>query len=324
MDSNTASLIKGTVVSDYTMDPKQLKRIQVYIPAIHGEFKNEMVGTTDNNNEPKYPWAQCSVSGGLENVPKSGSTVWIIFETDNPEFPVVIGSHTAALTENSSSEGTGVAGGSLAQIAAQIIFGNEGGYSSVNWNDNGAISIGKIQWHANNARNLLKEIREKNSGNFDSICNGCTLVSDLSKDWGSWRNWSAFCPCGIALVKVLKTNESKEVQDSKAVEYVQGYIDNIQKKGVTDAKCIIYLADIANQGPKYAYDIAAAAAAAGCNTLDALHSAVRSGKFGVYGWINDSRGMTRRNRTYQAIIKAEQEGKFTENNLTNMAGRNKW
>ena len=37
----------------------------------------------------------------------------------------------------------------IAKRACTIIFANEGNYGSVNANDNGALSIGKVQWHGN-------------------------------------------------------------------------------------------------------------------------------------------------------------------------------
>ena len=46
----------------------------------------------------------------------------------------------------------------VAAAAAAIIFANEGNYSSVNANDNGAVSVGKVQWHGNRALSLLKII----------------------------------------------------------------------------------------------------------------------------------------------------------------------
>lgn len=49
----------------------------------------------------------------------------------------------------------------VAAAAAAIIYANEGGYSSINANDNGAVSVGKVQWHGNRALSLLKEIAQK-------------------------------------------------------------------------------------------------------------------------------------------------------------------
>ena len=49
----------------------------------------------------------------------------------------------------------------VAAKAAVIIYGNEGGYGSVNANDNGAVSVGKVQWHGSRALDLLKTIITK-------------------------------------------------------------------------------------------------------------------------------------------------------------------
>ena len=49
----------------------------------------------------------------------------------------------------------------IAEKAAEIIFANEGNYGSVNKNDNGAVSVGKVQWHGNRALNLLRTIDRK-------------------------------------------------------------------------------------------------------------------------------------------------------------------
>jgi len=46
----------------------------------------------------------------------------------------------------------------IAAEAAKVIFANEGNYASVNADDNGAVSVGKVQWHGNRALSLLKKI----------------------------------------------------------------------------------------------------------------------------------------------------------------------
>ena len=46
----------------------------------------------------------------------------------------------------------------IAAEAAKVIFANEGNYSSVNADDNGALSVGKVQWHGNRALSLLKKL----------------------------------------------------------------------------------------------------------------------------------------------------------------------
>ncbi len=48
----------------------------------------------------------------------------------------------------------------VVSAAAQILYHNEGSYNSVNPNDNGAVSIGKLQWHGWRALALLRTITQ--------------------------------------------------------------------------------------------------------------------------------------------------------------------
>ena len=50
----------------------------------------------------------------------------------------------------------------IVNAATYIIIYNEGEYTTVVRNDNGALSIGMIGWHATNALNLLKDIVAEN------------------------------------------------------------------------------------------------------------------------------------------------------------------
>ena len=49
----------------------------------------------------------------------------------------------------------------IATAASDIIFSNEGSYGSINRDDNGALSVGKLQWHA---------VAEDHRGNTADIC----------------------------------------------------------------------------------------------------------------------------------------------------------
>lgn len=44
----------------------------------------------------------------------------------------------------------------IAEKAAPIIFSHEGDYGSVNRNDNGALSVGKVQWHGSRALSPMR------------------------------------------------------------------------------------------------------------------------------------------------------------------------
>ena len=67
----------------------------------------------------------------------------------------------------------------VAAAAAAIIFANEGGYTSINANDNGAVSVGKMQWHGNRALSLLKTIVQKMGQTTAANILGITLCNEI-------------------------------------------------------------------------------------------------------------------------------------------------
>ena len=68
--------------------------------------------------------------------------------------------------------------------AMDIIQQNEGSYGSVNKNDNGALSVGWIQWHGNRALNLLKDIVAANPSQAKNIL-GDALYNEITNST-SW------------------------------------------------------------------------------------------------------------------------------------------
>lgn len=307
-------IFKGRVVSNANNDPLNLNRVQIWVPQIHG---GEEPDDSKCGREGSYPWASCIVMNNM--LPTVGAIVAVGFEGNDYNNPIIFGiysSDTAHLTTINGQGGVddSYAGGTLAEIAAKIIFSNEGSYTSVAWNDNGAISIGKIQWHANRARNLLRRIREANATKFDETCNkygASELISLLSDSvsWANMKNWSDGCPIGKAIKEILGTDESKKVQDDQAIEDVQGYLDSAKKGGITDPACLIYLADIINQ-----YGSAPSLVNSGINNLDELHNFALSNGYGTY--------KTRRVNTYNAIKKVESEGGLTPSQLSDISGGN--
>ena len=67
----------------------------------------------------------------------------------------------------------------IVSAAAEIIFGNEGNYTSVNANDNGALSVGKVQWHGNRALSLLKKIIEETGQTTATTILGSDLWKEI-------------------------------------------------------------------------------------------------------------------------------------------------
>ena len=303
ISTNNTLMLKGIVTCTPDKDPMGAGRYQVYIPSIHGKLDSGRVasGTQANNNSTiSYPWAEYLAY--TDTTPTVGTYVLIGLQGNDYNSMVILGKY-GNIESSSSSIMSSVTGGTLAELAAQVIFGNEGNYESVNWNDNGAISIGKIQWHANRARNLLKLIRSKNESNFDSIASGTSITSDLSSDWSNWISYSSGTSTGNALKSILATNESHTAQDEQAIEDVKGYISTAEAGGITDPKCLIYIADIINQ-----YGSCSSLISQKINDLDKLHQYALSNGYGTYA--------TRRTNTYNKIKELEMQGKFTVNVLS--------
>jgi hypothetical protein len=142
----------------------------------------------------------------------------------------------------------------LVSIALPIIFSNEGNYGSVNKDDNGAVSIGKIQWHGNRALNLLKRIIKANDKPAQLIL-GQALYKEIkkSKDWGHRKVDSVEARL---ISSFISASFSKAIQDQQAMDDVAGYIKAGQKLGLLDGKTLIYFADCYNQSPASAVRIA--------------------------------------------------------------------
>lgn len=325
-------IFKGQVVSNSNNDPLSLNRVQVWIPQIHG---GESPDSNKCGPSGSYPWASCIVMSS--SLPTEGAKVAVGFEGNDYNFPIVFGIYSSDTEHLSKINGQGgvenqYAGGSLAEIAAKIIFSNEGSYTSIAWNDHdckaspknftssctcinsksGSISIGKIQWHANRARNLLIAIRELNATKFEEICNKhgagelLTLLNE-SISWGSMKNWSNDCPIGKAIKEILGTEESKQAQDDQAIKDVQGYLTTASSGGITDPACLIYLADIINQ-----YGSCSDLVKSGINNLDELYNYSIKHGYGGYE--------PRRTSTYNKIKEIESKGDLVPSQLSTLDG----
>ena len=133
----------------------------------------------------------------------------------------------------------------IVNAATDIIMTNEGTYTTVVRNDNGALSLGKICWHGTNALNLLKDIVAKNPTQALAI-----LGSSLYNEIITYSSWATKIPTATeaALLSVLlSTAESREVQDKTAWEYISKYVIHGQELGITEPEALVFFADYENQ-----------------------------------------------------------------------------
>ena len=140
---------------------------------------------------------------------------------------------------------------SLAGFVSDMTSQHEGNANSINYNDNGAVSLGKMQWHADNAKDLLNEIRSANQSQFDEIIAkyGAQDLANSLASGDSWKNHIVQKGSSEdqAIQALLSTSESAKIQEQKKVDFAQSYIDRGKEFGITDEKALAYLADMYNQ-----------------------------------------------------------------------------
>lgn len=205
----------------------------------------------------------------------------------------------------------------VAEKAAVIIYGNEGNYGSVNANDNGAVSVGKVQWHGSRALDLLKTIIAALGQQAATVILGADFYKEI-KTAIQWNNRTVTTAEKNKLTALLTTPAGKAAQDELAEKDVLSYVTHGVNMGIKDAQALIYFSDLENQGGAGASARVAKAAAAktgsmGKVTLANLHSAALSDSvMGKY--------VTRRKETYSKAAALSFSSGSTDANKTQTGG----
>ena len=132
----------------------------------------------------------------------------------------------------------------IAEIAAVIIFGNEGNYGSVNRDDNGAVSVGKLQWHADRAADLLRKIIKAEPEAKDIL--GNALYEEITGG-ATWAARTVIAVEAVKIKQILTSAIGQDTQDEQAITDVTAYIERGKSYGLTDPGALIYFADGVNQ-----------------------------------------------------------------------------
>ena len=133
----------------------------------------------------------------------------------------------------------------IVEAALEILYYHEGSYGAINPNDNGALSIGKLQWHANRALELLKTILPMNSSRALSI-----LGSSLYNEILTATNWNARTLSSsekTAVSNLLTTAEGIAAQDALATKDLLSYVNHGIAYGITADDAMVYYCDLENQ-----------------------------------------------------------------------------
>lgn len=149
------------------------------------------------------------------------------------------------LTAAAPSTIGGVATTDIINAAKVMIRKYEGSYSSVNANDNGALSIGKMQWHADRAKSLLRIIISGDAASAQAIL-GDALYNEILSD-ASWSKRILTTDEAKKMQTLLATTQSQLAQDVQENTDVTGYVNDIYNRGIRNAAAVVYLADVENQ-----------------------------------------------------------------------------
>lgn len=186
----------------------------------------------------------------------------------------------------------------MTKTAVEIITRSEGTYGSINRNDNGAVSIGILQWHATRALQLMRSIANADSATAKSIL-GSSFYNEVMSA-SNWNSRTFSVAEGSAASSLLTTSTGKAKQDALAYSDVEGYINAGKKYGITDAGVLVYYAEIYNRGSGVAARILNAAKGSGSYTaitLEKLHNAALTDSGNSSGYYT-----SRLNNAYNTII----------------------
>ncbi|MDE6019568.1 MAG: SH3 domain-containing protein [Ruminococcus sp.] len=213
----------------------------------------------------------------------------------------------------SSSNASAVSLEEMTNAAIDCIISHEGSYSSINPNDCGAVSVGKLQWHADRALNVMRRACEINP-----TFAAATLGSSLYNEVMSATNWNyrTFSSSEASAAAALLGSECGiAAQDAQASSDVQGYIISGQNMGLTDAGALVLYADIYNFGCGIAARVAQRAASyAGSYsavTLDDMYKATLND-----GYSSNSAFVDRANMVYNHLCQLDFGGAAATTDIT--------
>lgn len=222
----------------------------------------------NNEDTNKFPWAKSLVKDL-----KVGNIVYVTNIKNKIDSYIVLGVDAYNPKNQQTTDSIyNVDGSNLLELTMPIIIHNEVGISTNDWpdnisddnyrkvlgNDNGAWSIGLIQWNASRAYDLLLKISNNDTDWRNAWSNkDYDLYKDLNTNSSSARSKYGkgyTVVVGSDLVNqvqnMMSTEKAKSTQRDYASEDTQSSITKVQEKGVTNPMITIFLVDIMNQyGP---------------------------------------------------------------------------
>lgn len=283
-DTYYNSIYQAIIVdSDINHDPEGKGRYQIYIPEVHYRYQKQydLYKNESNKNQSEFatlfPWAV-----SLEADLKDGDEVYGSYINNVNNLFIILGKD-ARLEELGigGAEGLNIGLESILEYAMPIIIENEVGVNRKHWpdipdtidtrygpretfgyissDDNGAWSIGLIQWHGPRAFDILYQIAN-NDKNWTSNWSdqSLSIVSDLqsavkSQSSSPKRNSWGVTVYNNSVIKgtrnMLKSSIGKTTQIDFAKQETKIALDKLVSDpyNLSNPAIIIFLMDIMNQ-----------------------------------------------------------------------------
>lgn len=292
----------------------------------------------NNEDTNKFPWAKSLVKDL-----KVGNIVYVTNIKNEIDSYIVLGVDAYNPKNQQTTDSIyNVDGSNLLELTMPIIIHNEVGISTNDWpdnisddnyrkvlgNDNGAWSIGLIQWNASRAYDLLLKISNNDTDWRNAWSNkDYDLYKDLNTNSSSARSKYGkgyTVVVGSDLVNqvqnMMSTEKAKSTQRDYASEDTQSSITKVQEKGVTNPMITIFLVDIMNQyGPNLPSTISNAASISK-NGGDIKSQFNEFVKYCEQNLGNYSTYENRRTTTKTYVEQLYEQGKFSSGGLAENLG----
>ncbi len=164
--------------------------------------------------------------------------------------------------------------------AVLVVFRcREGTYDSVNRNDNGALSLGKLQWHGARALELMKELCAQDSANALAVLGEGLFLEITGAGQDAWNSRVLSAEEGALFSRLLGGAASVRIQDAMARKDISVYISHARGYDIRTAEAMVYYCDIENQyGPGGAANLVSRVKAVlgktSIDTVDEFHGAL--------------------------------------------------
>ena len=136
----------------------------------------------------------------------------------------------------------------VVEALKDFFAGAEGDYGSVNRDDNGALSLGLLQWHGDRALALVRTALERCPITANYLTPA--LYREITDPDTRWSGRTLTVREAGCLSALLSCREGRRIQDEEAAADILGYIADGWAAGMRTDRTVVYFATIRNQfGP---------------------------------------------------------------------------